>query len=342
MRFNILVLTDRVATKKIDDDLKLTRRYFGRRTPLKLNFTVQPVDAGPLAHKSFGIFEAKGSKQELYGLDGIKDKLRKHVPYARYQAVVFIYQLEETTKRVAHWTHFKEIHPGTEFVEIAFLNEWDKRGDVYRVLSHELIHVFHNRARRKGIATDDTMDMYDKEWEIEATDGNRARNIKELQPHFKQIAHQPQLWTLLRSLIKQYYDERPWELKELDKTKGTRLEAWAEAIKEFEGWHIGSCSYRGNNLGNLRWSKFEIGSHTCGSSGKFSVFKDYETGRNALIYQLQIAADGRSNVYEPSDTLLEFFRKFAPSSDNNYPERYAKFVAEKLGVTVMTRISSLL
>lgn len=116
----------------------------------------------------------------------------------------------------------------------------------------------------------------------------------------------------------------------------TTLERWAEAIKEFEGWYPGSRSYRQNNPGNLRWSKYQSG-----TKNNFSVFPDYETGWKALLFQLRIATDGRSSVYTPNDTLLQFFSTYAPSTDNNYPEKYAKFVADKLGVSIDTKISDL-
>ena len=115
----------------------------------------------------------------------------------------------------------------------------------------------------------------------------------------------------------------------------TSLEMLAEAIKEFEGWYPHSRSYRNNNPGNLRWSKYQDGSRN-----GFSFFNSYKTGWKALLYQLRIAADGRSSVYTPDMTLTTFFETYAPSSDNNHPEEYARFVADQLGVTVDTQISN--
>lgn len=131
----------------------------------------------------------------------------------------------------------------------------------------------------------------------------------------------------------------------------TLLEEWAFAIKEFEGWYPGSRSYRNNNPGNLRWSKYQSA-----TEDGFAVFSSYEEGWKGLLYQLRIAADGRSGVYDPEMTLFNpnfvsdeetpyelpgFFQVYAPSSDNNHPENYAKFVADRLDISPSTKIKTL-
>lgn len=118
--------------------------------------------------------------------------------------------------------------------------------------------------------------------------------------------------------------------------KQSKLIDWAEAIRSFEGWYQGSLSQRNHNPGNLRYSPYEIGKNK-----GFSVFKNDEEGMNALLHQLRLAAEGGSRVYKQTDTILDFFQKYAPSSDGNHPQTYAKFVAEKLGVTTLTQIKEL-
>lgn len=117
----------------------------------------------------------------------------------------------------------------------------------------------------------------------------------------------------------------------------SRITDWALAIQQYEGWYEGSLTHRTNNPGALRFSKYESDNRN-----GFSVFKDYETGFKALEYQLTIATDGRSNVYNPEMTLLEFFEKYAPKSDNNNPKKYAEFVAKRLGVEMSVKIKELL
>lgn len=133
-------------------------------------------------------------------------------------------------------------------------------------------------------------------------------------------------------------------------TTQPRLSQWAKAIEKFEDYVVpggtyrggtpapqGSLSYRNRNPGNLRWSPLQTGER-----GGFSYFDTYEIGFEALKHQLNIAASGRSRVYKPTMSILQFFEVYAPSGDNNHPQTYAKFVANELGVSVDTPISSLL
>jgi hypothetical protein len=144
-------------------------------------------------------------------------------------------------------------------------------------------------------------------------------------------------------------DTKTWLQTMVDKIKSAAkpnptISQFAEAIKLYEGWHApgapgypkGSVSYRNKNPGNLRYSPFESS-----NVNNFSVFKTYEDGWKALIHQVRIAVTGKSKVYKPSDSILQFFDKYAPSSDNNYPVNYAKYVASKIGVTTSFQLGNL-
>jgi hypothetical protein len=141
----------------------------------------------------------------------------------------------------------------------------------------------------------------------------------------------------------------------------SRLEDWAEAIKNFEDYVVpggryrggaiapqGSLSYRNNNPGNLRSSVYEAGKRN-----NFSYFDTYEDGWKALLHQLRIVANGTSPAYSARAralgkansgelTLLEFFQVYAPSEDNNHPETYANYVAKFLNVLPTTQVKTLL
>jgi hypothetical protein len=103
----------------------------------------------------------------------------------------------------------------------------------------------------------------------------------------------------------------------------------AEAIKIHEGWYKGSRSWRNKNPGNLRKSMRQIG-----TDGGFAVFATEQDGMNALCEMIKNARDGKSKIYKSTDTLREYFSKYAPDSDNNNSLRYAQFVAQKLKVTI--------
>ena len=126
------------------------------------------------------------------------------------------------------------------------------------------------------------------------------------------------------------------------------LNTFCLAIQEMEGYYPpgtkgfpnGSKSWRNKNPGNIRY----IGQKRAvdQDAQKFCIFKTYEDGFLTLKEMIQRAATGASKVYRPEMTFTDFFKVYAPSSDGNYPEKYAKFVAEKCGVSVFTRIKELI
>lgn len=112
----------------------------------------------------------------------------------------------------------------------------------------------------------------------------------------------------------------------------------------------GSLSYRNNNPGNLRLSKYQAGQRN-----GYAYFDTYDVGWDALLFQLRLVAEGKSpaynsairrngwNLLDSSElSLLQFFEIYAPASDNNVPASYAQAVAGKIGVPVMTPVRDLL
>lgn len=103
------------------------------------------------------------------------------------------------------------------------------------------------------------------------------------------------------------------------------------AIQDYEGYFKGSRSYRNNNPGNLR---FEAQPGTNGKDAQgFAIYTTYQAGWISLVTMISNAASGKSSVYQPSMTILQFFDKYAPSSDSNDPHAYALYVAKRIGVT---------
>lgn len=112
------------------------------------------------------------------------------------------------------------------------------------------------------------------------------------------------------------------------------LEKMARAIMDFEGWNSDSVSARNNNPGNIKaipGTIFEVGKSGVVSSdlGGHAIFDSFESGWNGLITQLKYAFENRSRVYKSSDTLYDFFGKYAEA--NSRP--YAEYVARQLGVS---------
>lgn len=110
---------------------------------------------------------------------------------------------------------------------------------------------------------------------------------------------------------------------------------WAIAMMEFEGYYEGSVSFRNNNPGNVKDPDDAgiIGHDVQGHA----IFDAFPNGWRSLVKLLTNARAGKSHVYRPEMTLLEFYRRYAEGN----AREYAKFVAGRLGATVDTRLEDL-
>lgn len=121
-------------------------------------------------------------------------------------------------------------------------------------------------------------------------------------------------------------------------TPTTTLDKFCHAIAQYEG-----AKPELNNPGDIRYGEFTT---SCGATGQdyrgFAIFPDYTTGYEALKKLVTNACSGNSSIYHPTDTIDQFFEKFAPASDSNAPDTYAAWVANNVGISVDSQISSLL
>lgn len=111
------------------------------------------------------------------------------------------------------------------------------------------------------------------------------------------------------------------------------LNTMAMAIQKHEGWMLNppSRSVRNNNPGNCRFSsvgylpKYGV---VRKDKDNFAIFESYEIG---LLYLKNLILDKARN--NPQWNLVDFFKVYAPSEDNNDPFLYAKVVATFMGVS---------
>lgn len=122
---------------------------------------------------------------------------------------------------------------------------------------------------------------------------------------------------------------------------GNLIDKWAAAIQKMEGYFPGSKAYANRNPGNIKASREPWQGQIGIDSSGFVIFDTYENGLRALKISLTNAATGKSSVYRPTDSLFDFFARYAPSTDNNNPNQYALFVAREIGVDPNTPISQL-
>jgi hypothetical protein len=110
------------------------------------------------------------------------------------------------------------------------------------------------------------------------------------------------------------------------------IEALADSIWRFEGWipagtdaryPKGSRSWRNRNPGNLRPIP---GSFAPVDDSNYRVFDSLSDGWLALINDITVKLAGSHGLTDDS-TLRNFFDIYAPSDDNNDPDKYARQVA---------------
>lgn len=372
--FYILVIRSGI-TYDTADDLEKTADYFLRKQGLTVHYDFIDTDLPDLTFKDFGVF-AVGDKT-YWGLDGIKQKLRdlKLVKPHEYDAVVFLYELEKgydfNARPLGAWTYPNDLN-GAAFCEIPSRKEWAKKDDIHRMMTHELLHCQHRLCWWNKRWTNDTLDLYDKEYEVEALDGNRQRNINAIAPYLNVLIVPPQA-KIIRTLISLYQQL----LAMLPKDPVNKVKEWAKAIQAREGFFDGSRSERNHNPGNLRTNDSDreldgiqptqylrsLGAIGADPSG-FCIFSTYEDGLNGLQqflrdaanrqlipyrdfnagipYHLKLLPNGSRGDKLPELTLIDFCNIYAPAEDDNDPNSYAVFVAQQLGVDPKTKIKELI
>lgn len=361
-RERILLLEDASIETDISADIRDWIAYERETLGINLNVVRMKVRIPELTIKPFRIVQVrKGVEQELYGLDGIKQKIRDRytIPQYAYAGAFFLYGKDavdaasDLKLNLAHWSYFEPLMEGTQFSEV-FTTQRAPVKDTLRVLTHEMRHQRCYRLRRLGKAVRDVMDCtppagqetpctpYLKEYDVYATDGNRAAQNSILRPYADYLMSFPELkgWLgTVADFLKKLYErlETPTEPED------SGLVKWAEAIKKHEGWFIGSRSYRNLNPGNFRYTNYIRSLGAIGSDdGNYSIFPTYEKGWQALLQFLRDAQANRLYSYREYaraqghsvPTLRDFFHVYAPSSDSNDPDHYAKTVASYIGVSV--------
>lgn len=107
----------------------------------------------------------------------------------------------------------------------------------------------------------------------------------------------------------------------------------------------GSLSWRYHNPGNLKYGPFAQGQGAIGPGwGNHSVFANPNDGMRAKGNLLFLPSSPYYNL-----TILQAMNRYAPRSDKgkgvpqggNDPDGYARYLGQKVGVSISTRLSSL-
>ena len=89
----------------------------------------------------------------------------------------------------------------------------------------------------------------------------------------------------------------------------------------------GSVAWRNNNPGNIRKSEFARNNGAVGETDKWAVFPDETTGLRAIVKLLR--TKNYANL-----SIRNALRRWAPSSDGNNPDQYAKTVSKITGFSM--------
>ena len=128
--------------------------------------------------------------------------------------------------------------------------------------------------------------------------------------------------------------------------EGDYLELVINAIIIHEGWfpanpktgYKGSRSFRNNNPGNLRTSKFQNG-----SDGEYAKFETKEKGRAALRWDLTQKAMGETVTGLTGESTIEdLINVYAPASDKNNTEAYIESIENQTGLKRTIKLKDLL
>lgn len=95
----------------------------------------------------------------------------------------------------------------------------------------------------------------------------------------------------------------------------------------------GSVSWRDNNPGNIEASSFANAHGAIGTDGRFAIFPDAGTGRQALVSLL------RSDSYQAL-TIEQAMERYAPPDEND-TDAYTSFISDTVGVDPSTAMSDL-
>lgn len=251
--------------------------------------------------------------------------------------------------------HLGEQYMGYEVGLVKHRPRW------WRTLYHELMHTVDNITfKYTGVKLSEEVDV--REWDEDVVHGRNKHFVEyRYDDVFRQIREHLDKAISTRRKEQNWYYKLIIQLREFQAYlkrnpevimadgSSDKMDMWAEGIKEFEGWKPGSLTYRLNNPGALRWSPFQDG-----KSQGFSYFNTYDKGWKALTHQLELIANGTSNAYNAAGlarfgvngcenlTIRQWVDIWAPPGDNNYHnDRYAQYIADKVGETTDTRVKHL-
>lgn len=268
-----------------------------------------------------------------------------------YDIVLFVIPMDQwpITNRARGWRTDNdegpvELQVSADENEIRIFPDGKQSGTFYDFTRHEIMHALFMLTGQK----DTTHFWWDK--------GALEKALEEVVFPQPRISDEINRWEKILAFIRRLIASGDIVLPKSEtptQPKPALLNKFCMAIQKFEDYvppggkyrdgtiaKIGSLSWRNKNPGNIRY----IGQSRAIGKDKnnFCIFKTYEDGYAELREMVIRAATGKSKVYKPTMTILDYFNTYAPTSDGNFPRAYAKFVASEIGVDVNFVIGNLI
>ena len=115
------------------------------------------------------------------------------------------------------------------------------------------------------------------------------------------------------------------------------IQRLAGAMAQVEGFYItGSIAQRNNNPCCMVYSPYQAG-----KKDGFAYFNTDGEGWDATYYQLHLIFDGQSSYYQPTMSLMAFVNTWASTSPYNERLNYSKFIANRFGASIDTKLNQL-
>lgn len=179
----ILIIKNRI-NYPTDDDLNKFKDWVKRKIPLNLEWeeisTDIEVKLTPNLSNKPGAVGAGG-----IGYLEMKKIMPPLFPPNKYHIVIFIYDVNPYSMVLAARSLGLPINTSV-CIEMPCWSDLERLDQIYGTLTHEIIHSFWTLARMKGLPYNDTMDMYDGNYDIE-NGSNRVRNLVMLSPYWGKI-----------------------------------------------------------------------------------------------------------------------------------------------------------
>ena len=137
--------------------------------------------------------------------DPIKNAVRTLVKENEYDIVIFAWDMDSVSLQsdevITSWTHFSPLYFKTDYVQLAINHFVKDTGDIWKHISHEIMHCLCYRANRFGVPTLDEMDItklgqpFYKNDDPFSLFGNYALTSKNLEPFLKTLGNRWQYFT---------------------------------------------------------------------------------------------------------------------------------------------------